>query len=135
MGGEAAPARFARVIVLVRRVYERQPDVHRRLHGTGPVDEVINETLYHERRRLQRVKNAPRLDGDKTFIAALGHELPHAGDARQRAMVHEIVTHYAQEIRGHFDPRVYEVATRALPLSVSVAVALALGTPGTSCAK
>lgn len=89
------------------------------LEGNRPVDEVINETLYHERRRLQRVKNAPRLDGDKTFIAALGHELPHAGDARQRAMVHEIVTHYAQEIRGHFDPRVYEVATKALPLTMT----------------
>ena len=30
--------------------------VQRVLSGPRPVDEVINETLYHEKRRLQRAK-------------------------------------------------------------------------------
>lgn len=93
--------------------------VQRVLDGTRPVDEVINETLYHERHRLQRAGSGPRTADDRAFVQALGHELPRTGEARQRAMVHDIVERYAQEIRGHFEPRVYSVATKALPLGLT----------------
>ncbi|MBK6532522.1 MAG: hypothetical protein IPF99_23905 [Deltaproteobacteria bacterium] len=80
---------------------------------------VINETLYHERRRLQGAPDDERSRADGAFHARVRRDLPHATPARQRALVREIVARYVGEITGHFDPRVYRFATRVLPYALS----------------
>jgi glycerol-3-phosphate O-acyltransferase len=84
-----------------------------------PLSEVINETLYHERRRLLRAKDDERARDDRAFHARVRHELPHATIGRQRALVREIVERYVGEIAGNFDPRVYGFATKILPYGLS----------------
>jgi glycerol-3-phosphate O-acyltransferase len=87
--------------------------------GGHPLEEVINETLYHEQRRLSRA-NDSRAAADRAFYANVRKELPYAGTLRLRQLVHEIVARYGDEISGHFDPRIYTVATRMLPVGLSM---------------
>lgn len=87
--------------------------------GGRPIEELINDTLYHERSRLRTASDDDRARADRAFHARLRHELPHLSGARQRALVREIVARYVDEISGHFEPRVYDIATRALPHGLS----------------
>jgi glycerol-3-phosphate O-acyltransferase len=87
--------------------------------GGRPLSEVINDTLYHERLRLQHAADDERGRADRAFHAQVRHELPHASPDRQRALVRSIVERYVREITGHFDPRVYSFATRVLPYGLS----------------
>ena len=88
------------------------------LPGGRPVAEVINETLYHERERLREAADEPRTRADRSLYSRLRRELPSANDAAHRRMLHRVVAHYVDEICGHFDPRVYEVSTKVLPLAL-----------------
>jgi glycerol-3-phosphate O-acyltransferase len=87
--------------------------------GGQPLEEVVTQTLIDERGRLEHA-NGPRADGDRAFYADLQHELARVDSGRMYALVRSVVTHYAGEIRGHFDPRVYAFATRALPVGLTV---------------
>lgn len=84
-----------------------------------PVEEVVNETLYDERLRLSRVPETERTRADAAFYAEIRRELPHASEARHRTLLRAVIRHYVDEIAGHFDQRVYEVATRALPVGLA----------------
>ena len=84
-----------------------------------PISEVVNDTIYNERSRLQHAKDDEHARSDREFHARLRHELPHASAERQRALVREIVERYLDEITGHFDPRVYRFATTILPYGLS----------------
>jgi glycerol-3-phosphate O-acyltransferase len=89
--------------------------------GGRPVEELVNETLYHERERLKRARG-DRADADRAFYSRVQHDLPRASPAAQRQLLNAIVHRYAEEISGHFDPKVYAVATRALPFGLNVLV-------------
>jgi glycerol-3-phosphate O-acyltransferase len=80
---------------------------------------VINDTLYHERVRLEHAADDEHATDDRAFLARLQHELPHASSSRQHVLLREIVERYVEEITGHFDPRVYSFATRLLPYALS----------------
>jgi glycerol-3-phosphate O-acyltransferase len=79
------------------------------------LDEVIYETLYREEQRLARASNAPRAAEDRRFLTWLGREVRHTEASRVPELIHAVVAHYAEEIAGVFDPRVYRFATRLLP--------------------
>lgn len=88
-----------------------------RAHAEGrPLVELVGETLFHERERLARHPHGARTDADRAFVDELARELD-AG--RDSALVKSIVVRYAREIEGHFDPRVYAFATRALPFGLT----------------
>lgn len=98
--------------------------VQRVLAGAGvdggrPLGAVINDSLYHERRRLLHAPDDERSRSDGAFHARVRRELPHATSERQRELVREIVERYVGEITGHFDPRVYRFATSVLPYGLS----------------
>ncbi|HZU83936.1 MAG TPA: 1-acyl-sn-glycerol-3-phosphate acyltransferase [Polyangiaceae bacterium] len=82
------------------------------------VHEVLGEALFHERSRLEHA-SGQRADADREFWAGVARALRHAGAERSAKLLREVVARYAGEIRGHFDARVYAVATRALPVSLS----------------
>lgn len=78
-----------------------------------PIEHVLNETIFHEKRRLARVRGA---DDDKKFYRQLAAQLPRASEAQLTRMLSTVVERYVSEIEGHFDPRIYQLATRVLPL-------------------
>ena len=86
--------------------------------GGQPLEEVLTETLIDERVRLEQAHGA-RADADREFYARIRRELSRSGVGGRRALVREVVCHYAAEIRGHFDSRVYAFATRVLPVGLT----------------
>jgi len=86
--------------------------------GGRPLEEVITETLIDEGARLGHARDA-RGDADRAFYARVRRELSRSDPSRRRLLLADVVTRYAGEIRGHFDPRVYAFATRALPFTLT----------------
>lgn len=82
------------------------------------IHEIIGETLFHERSRLEGA-TGPRADFDRLFFKRVARRLHHGNTGPDPALVREVVRHYTDEIRGHFDRRVYAVATRVLPVGLS----------------
>jgi glycerol-3-phosphate O-acyltransferase len=96
---------------VVARVVERTIAQVGRGGEQRPLEEVLTETLLDERDRLEHAGDA-RTDGDRAFYARIRHELSRTNAA---ALVQDVVARYADEIRGHFDRRVYAFATRVVP--------------------
>jgi glycerol-3-phosphate O-acyltransferase len=71
---------------------------------------VLNDAAYHEVRRLQSRKG-PELTRWQVLARSLGR----LSEAELRRELEELVRHYAGDVAGNFDPRVYKFATRALP--------------------
>ncbi len=104
---------------VVRRVVEQW--LTRSAATRGPrLDEVVYETLYRELSRVEQNEPDPRTASDRDFLAWLRGRLLSADPDRYPELVHAIVDRYANEIAGHFDPRVYRVATRIVPPALSV---------------
>lgn len=99
---------------VARRVFDRV--LQRAESAGGPsLEEVAYETVYAERRRLARAEPNPRTGADSRFIAWLRRELAFADEPRRRELVATVIERYTQEIAGHFDRRVYRLATRVVP--------------------
>ncbi|MCC7384096.1 MAG: 1-acyl-sn-glycerol-3-phosphate acyltransferase [Deltaproteobacteria bacterium] len=93
-----------------RRVVETV--LTRATHRIGPpLDEVLAESIYLEGRRLHDDPNGD----DVAFWDSIRGRLWRANDRTQRELLAEVVAHYAREIVGNFDPRVYRAVTRAGP--------------------
>ena len=86
------------VATVVARLTERVL-ARARAPGGQALEEVVAETLIED-------THEPRADADRAFYARVHRELAR-GAPSARALVRDVVTHYAEEIRGHFDPRVY----------------------------
>lgn len=79
------------------------------------VEEVLSESLYHERRRLKDERRGKARDVDIAFWDSVQSGLRRASDGEREALLKRVVRHYADEIAGNFDDRVYQFATRLLP--------------------
>ena len=87
----------------------------RRAETSGPpLDEVLAEAIYHEQRRLHD-DHGKRADADRVFWRDIKHRLGRASDRTQRELLEEVIGHYAGEIVGNFDPKVYGAVTKAGP--------------------
>ncbi len=83
-----------------------------------PMGAALREALFHERSRLA-TDHGPRSETDRAFFAGIARRVGRGSACDEDALLREVLTHYADEIRGRFDPRIYEVATRALPFGLS----------------
>jgi glycerol-3-phosphate O-acyltransferase len=83
-------------------------------------ESLLGEALYSERFRLKRSRpnifTKTRFKNDQRLWSQIQHGLvkPSAEVARPD-LVRQVIQHYAEEIGGHFDPRIYWLATRAVP--------------------
>ena len=103
---------------LESRVCERLADP---ADGGGRVQDVLEESLYCERRRLKEDGGrSPAHEGDAAFWDDIQRGLRHASQRDLRMLLRRAIRHYGEEIAGNFDPRVYKVATRLLPPGLSV---------------
>jgi glycerol-3-phosphate O-acyltransferase len=89
-----------------------------------PLEVLLGEALYTERARLKRERGniftRARLQHDrKLWSHVRGDLLKPAAEVDRSALLNLIINHYAEEIGGHFDPRVYQFATRAVPWGFS----------------
>ncbi len=80
-----------------------------------PLDVLINETLYFERKRLTADKTSPTWAADLAFWDDVKSRLSRAGEAEMRRLLERIVDRFVGEIVGNFNPWVYSMATRVLP--------------------
>lgn len=86
----------------------------------GSASEVLEESVYYERKRIAEDRGSPARERDRSFWAELARRLRRAPEHEQPALVREAVEHYGQEIEGHFDPRIYTLVTKALPSTMGV---------------
>jgi glycerol-3-phosphate O-acyltransferase len=84
--------------------------------GGPPLDEILAESIYQERRRLKDDPN----DKDETFWREVKSKLWRSSDRTQRELLRMAVRHYAEEVVGNFDPRVYKAVTRAGPATLGL---------------
>ncbi len=88
--------------------------------GTAPsganARDLLRETLYAERRRLERAPDASAL----AFFARTRRELERADDAEARALLRAVVGRYVDDIAGHFDRRFHAVATQVVPRALGL---------------
>jgi len=90
--------------------------------GAAPreIERALFDTLYHERQRLETESDRAAAQEQARFYDRVHSEALHANAARQRALLKEVVQGFAEEISGHFDPRVYAVATRIIPRGLNL---------------
>ena len=89
--------------------------------GLG-LQEVIADSIYHEKRRLKDESDeAERSEGYK-FWSNLQMKLNRRSEREHRALLAQIVSRYANEICGNFDDRVYQMATRFGPPALGLLV-------------
>jgi glycerol-3-phosphate O-acyltransferase len=81
---------------------------------------LLGEALYSERVRLRRNKpnvfTKGRFKADARLWARIqAGMLKPAARVDRHDLLRQVLTHYSEEIGGHFDPKVYGFATRAVP--------------------
>lgn len=89
--------------------------------GARRLEEIAHRTLRTEQSRLAEVDTTAAVPPglDPSFVCWLRLELANADRDRFAQIVRSIVDHYVREIAGHFDRRVYRIATRVVPPAVS----------------
>jgi glycerol-3-phosphate O-acyltransferase len=84
------------------------------------VEHVLFDTVYEERRRLETETNPKKAQTHAAFYERIYAEAIRASPERQRELLKELIQCFANEVAGHFDPRVYALATRIVPPAVTV---------------
>ena len=82
----------------------------------GPLNALLEDALYHERKRLLR---APPEAPTQAVLDTLAKALVRGSRADREEAGLRLVSIWAEEIHGHFDPSVYKLATRALPRALT----------------
>lgn len=92
-------------------------DKVRAMEGGGlTLAETLEDSVYHERRRLREDRGkSPAFKKDQAFWELVGREMRKASDKQARSLLRRVCRHYGEEIAGNFDDRVYQVVTRAMP--------------------
>jgi len=88
------------------------------------LDLLLGEALYSERLRIKRAsKNIftrERFLRDHQLWNRIHNGLlKPAAEVDRKDLLDQVICHYAEEIGGHFDSRVYQLATRAVPWGFS----------------
>ncbi len=100
-------------VEVVSRVVERQ--VHNARSATdGYLEMLINDTLYHERKRLER-EDRGKHKSDWSFYDNVLKKMNHSSERDLQTLLEMICRRFVEEVVGKFDPRVYGFATRAVP--------------------
>lgn len=111
---ELSNDRDAVIDEVIRRTLEQLPQFK--------IEALINESLFWERKRLEKASDPIRDAVDHAFWKEVSTELlrPESADApngpsKLQNLVRKISLHHLEEIFGNFNPRVYGLATAAVP--------------------
>jgi glycerol-3-phosphate O-acyltransferase len=84
-------------------------------HEAQHLEQVIFDTIFEERKRLETEPDRDRTLKQAHQYDRVHAEALHADPVRQRELLKGLIRAFADEIVGHFDSRVYGLATRAVP--------------------
>jgi len=86
-------------------------------YGNDPqqIEQAIFDTIYEERKRLETENDKDLANRQSRMYDRIHAEARHADPMRQRELLKEVIRNFATEVVGHFDTRVYGLATRAVP--------------------
>jgi len=93
---------------VVQRVTQRHTADRRRM------ELVLNETALAEIRRLESQRDAESRERLPHW-RGLARRIARLSDVEKRDAVRDIVTRYAEDVAGNFDPRVYAFSKQAVP--------------------
>ncbi len=79
---------------------------------------ALNDAAYWEIRRLEPSRRAKHQE-ELAEWRGLARQLARMSDAERHAKLRELVGHYAGDIAGNFDPRVFKLSTRLMPSLVT----------------
>ncbi len=90
----------------------------------APLDVLLGEALYAERLRMSRDRWNPftraRVQGDQKLWGQIQRGLLQpAAEVGRKDLLQRVIGHYAEEIGGFFDSKIYEFATHAVPWGFS----------------
>ena len=90
--------------------------------GSSPerTEEALFETIYHERRRIETSRNRRAAARQAAFYDEVYRRALRAGADEQHRLLRRIIERFAREVLGHFDERVYRLATRVVPAGLSL---------------
>ncbi|NMB74637.1 MAG: hypothetical protein GYA21_05850 [Myxococcales bacterium] len=97
-----------------QRVFERHA------HDPQRLERAIFDTLYEERRRLETERKSKHAAAQSAYYDRVYAEAAAAAPERRRELLRELIGRFADEVVGHFDPRVYALATRVVPVGLNV---------------
>ena len=83
------------------------------------LETAIADTLYHERLRLQKAPPSRARSRRQAELDRARRRMVAGSDAARRAILRDLVEYFALEVLGNFDPRVHQLATRAIPVGLS----------------
>jgi glycerol-3-phosphate O-acyltransferase len=79
----------------------------------GKVEEVLSDSVYHERKRLKEDRSSKTRDEEFAFWNGVREEMRRASERAQLDTMKRVVDRYSHEICGEFNERVYDTVTRA----------------------
>ena len=86
----------------------------------GHLVTLINDTIYHELRRLEEGdRKGRRNKQDASYYHGVRRRLRAASSADLPALLEEILQRFCEEIVGNFDERVYQLIVHSLHLVIS----------------
>jgi len=85
-----------------------------------PLDVLVNDTLYHEKKRLEIDRKSPTWAEDLAFWDGIKNRLGRSSEGEVRDILKAVLGRFTGEIRGNFNPVLYGVATRVLPRALPV---------------
>lgn len=89
--------------------------------GSGAsLEEVLADSVYHERRRLRDSHDSRAKRADSAFWREAQRRVGRSSERQLQELLRQVVRRYASEICGNFDERVYQIATRVLPTALGV---------------
>ena len=90
-------------------------------YGRDPkkTEQAIFDTLYEENQRLKTEKDEEEVKRLRSYYGRMRDRAVKATPAEQRQILQELIVHFAEEVSGHFDRRVYALATRYAPMAVT----------------
>jgi glycerol-3-phosphate O-acyltransferase len=101
------------------RILERAVARSRQAGGRA-LAETINETLWWEHDRLRKIDPSDEdAIADRQFYSTIRRQLPRVSEAEQSRLLERIISRYANEIAGNFNPSFYRFATRVGPPMLS----------------
>ena len=82
---------------------------------------LLNDAAYHECKRLEAHPGAER--GEYLRFREIARSVGRMTDGDRVARLDEVARHYARDVAGNFNPRVFSVSTRVLPRALTLLLA------------
>jgi glycerol-3-phosphate O-acyltransferase len=108
------------VVEVVDRVVEA---VRSAAAARGPsVEEVAADVLYNERLRLESAPPTRAARQEQAWYREAARRLRRVSATEQLELVRRMAERFAREVLGYFDPAIYELSTRVLPVASGLLV-------------